>query len=40
MEAQEHIIHQLFACKEPSVSPNNRPVFVTMGINDFDKKFM
>jgi DNA mismatch repair protein MutL len=40
MEAQEHIIHQLFACKEPSVSPDNRPVFVTMEINDFDKKFM
>ncbi len=40
MEAQEHIIHQLFACKEPSVSPDNKPVFVTMGINDFDKKFM
>ena len=39
-EAQEHLIHQLFACKEPSVSPDNRPVLVTLGASDFDKKFM
>ncbi|MCH9661108.1 MAG: DNA mismatch repair endonuclease MutL [Bacteroidetes bacterium] len=39
-EAQEHLIHQLFACKEPSVSPDNRPVLVTMEATDFDKKFM
>ncbi len=39
-EAQEHLIHQLFACKEPSVSPDNRPVLITMDVADFDKKFM
>ena len=39
-EAQLHLVHQLFACKEPSVSPNNRPVLVTLDANDFDKKFM
>ncbi|MEM7085422.1 MAG: DNA mismatch repair endonuclease MutL [Bacteroidota bacterium] len=39
-EAQEHLIHQLFACKEPSVSPDNRPVLVTLEASDFDKKFM
>lgn len=38
-EAQEHLIHQLFACKEPHVSPSNRPVFITMEVSDFDKKF-
>ncbi|MCB0458056.1 MAG: DNA mismatch repair protein MutL, partial [Flavobacteriaceae bacterium] len=38
-EAQEHLIHQLFACKEPHVSPDNRPVFITMELSDFDKKF-
>lgn len=39
-EEQEHMIHQLFACKEPSVSPDNKQIFVTMDVNDFDKKFM
>jgi DNA mismatch repair protein MutL len=39
-EAQEHLIDQLFACKEPSVSPDNRPVLVTLEATDFDKKFM
>lgn len=39
-EAQEHLIHQLFACKEPSVSPDNRPVLMTFEASDFDKKFV
>ena len=39
-EAREHLIHQLFACKEPSVSPDNKPVIVTLEAADFDKKFM
>ncbi|MAN59370.1 MAG: DNA mismatch repair protein MutL [Flavobacteriaceae bacterium] len=39
-QEQEHLVHQLFACKEPSVSPSNRPVLVTMNAADFDKKFM
>ena len=38
-QAQEHLINELFACKEPSMSPENRPTFVTMEANDFDKKF-
>lgn len=39
-EEQEHLIHQLFACKEPSISPDNKQVLITMNVNDFDKKFM
>ncbi len=39
-DEQEHIINQLFACKEPTVSPDNRPVFVIIGVSDIDKKFM
>ena len=39
-EEREHLINQLFACKEPTVSPNNKPVFTTMDASDFDKKFM
>ena len=38
-EAQEHLIHQLFACKEPSFSPDQKRVLITMDVNDFDKKF-
>ena len=37
---QEHLVNQLFACKEPMVSPSNKPIFVTLNVADFDKKFM
>lgn len=37
---QEHLVNSLFACKEPSVSPNNRPTFVTLTVDELDKKFM
>ncbi|WP_400078072.1 DNA mismatch repair endonuclease MutL [Winogradskyella sp. R77965] len=37
---QEHMVNSLFACKEPSVSPTNRPTFVTMKVDDIEKKFM
>jgi DNA mismatch repair protein MutL len=39
-EEREHLINQLFACKEPSVSPNNKLVFTTLDANDIDKKFI
>ncbi len=39
-EEQEHIINQLFACKEPTVSPDNRPVFAVIAGSELDKKFM
>ena len=38
-EEMEHLVHQLFACKEPVVSPDNKPVLITMDVTDFDKKF-
>ena len=37
---QEHLVNSLFGCKEPSVSPTNRVTFITMSVDDFDKKFM
>ncbi|MEZ4803380.1 MAG: DNA mismatch repair endonuclease MutL, partial [Gelidibacter sp.] len=37
---QEHLVNSLFACKEPSVSPNNRATFVTLSVDELDKKFM
>ncbi|MDG5491509.1 DNA mismatch repair endonuclease MutL [Psychroserpens sp. SPM9] len=39
-QEQEHLVNSLFACKEPSVSPTNRTTFITMSVDDFDKKFM
>ncbi|MGJ5640702.1 DNA mismatch repair endonuclease MutL [Formosa sp. S-31] len=37
---QEHLVNSLFACKEPNVSPANRPTFITMTVDELDKKFM
>ena len=39
-EEQEHLVNQLFACKEPTVSPFNKPIFTTLEVTDLDKKFM
>ncbi len=39
LEEQEHLIHQLFACKEPTISPTNKPVLMTLDVSDLDKKF-
>ncbi|MGM5469961.1 DNA mismatch repair endonuclease MutL [Flavobacteriaceae bacterium LMO-SS05] len=37
---QEHLVNSLFACKEPSVSPTNRATFITMSVDELDKKFI
>lgn len=36
---QENLVNGLFACKESSVSPFQKPTFVTMRVEDLDKKF-
>ena len=36
---QENIVDGLFACKEPNVSPFQKPTFITMSVDDLDKKF-
>jgi DNA mismatch repair protein MutL len=36
---QENIVNSLFACKDPNVSPFNKPTFITMGVEDLDKRF-
>ncbi len=36
---QENIVNNLFACKEPNVSPFQKPTFITMSVDDLDKKF-
>ncbi len=37
---REHLVNQLFMCKEPSISPSNQAVIVTLDANDLDKKFI
>lgn len=39
-EEQEDIINRLFACKEPTINPRNKPTFQVLELDDFDKKFM
>ena len=37
---QEFLVNRLFACKEPNVSPTNKTTFVTMSVDELDKKFI
>ena len=39
-EEQEHLINQLFACKEPTLSPTNRRLLITLDIDYLDNKFI
>ena len=39
VKEQEYLVNSLFACKEPSISPTNRATFITMRVEDLDKKF-
>jgi DNA mismatch repair protein MutL len=36
---QENIVNSLFACKEPNVSPFQKPTFITLTVEDLDKRF-
>ena len=36
---QENLVHNLFACREPNVSPFQKPTFITMSVEELDKKF-
>ncbi len=36
---QENLVNGLFACKDPNVSPFQKPTFITMRVEDLDKKF-
>ncbi|WP_310554455.1 DNA mismatch repair endonuclease MutL [Flavobacterium sp.] len=37
--SQESIVNKLFACKEATVSPFNKTTFITLSVEDLDKKF-
>jgi DNA mismatch repair protein MutL len=36
---QENLVNNLFACKEPNVSPFQKPTFITLSVDDIDKRF-
>lgn len=36
---QENLINELFACKEPTVSPFQKTTFIRLQVEDLDKKF-
>lgn len=37
---QQNIVNALFACKESTLSPFNKPIFITLTVDELDKKFM
>lgn len=39
VKEQENLVNSLFACKEASVSPFQKPTFITLTVEDLDKKF-
>lgn len=39
-QEQQHMVNALFACKESTLTPYNRPIFITLTVDDLDKKFM
>jgi DNA mismatch repair protein MutL len=36
---QENLVNSLFACKEPTVSPFQKQTFITLTVEDLDKRF-
>ena len=38
--AREALVNNLFACKDPTVSPFNKPVYMTTTLDELDKKFL
>lgn len=36
---QENLVNSLFACKEPTVSPFQKNTFITLTVEDLDKRF-
>ena len=38
-EAQVNLVNNLFACKDATVSPFNKKTYITLSVDDLDKKF-
>jgi len=39
VKEQEEIVNKLFSCKDPNSSPYGKTTFITMSIDEIDKKF-
>ena len=39
IKEQENLVNSLFACKDPNVSPFQKPTFITLTVEDLDKRF-
>lgn len=39
-DEQSHLVDSLFACKAPTISPSNRATFVTLTLDELDRKFV
>ena len=39
LNEQEFLVNQLFSCKEPNLSPDNKQIFVTLSKNDIENIF-
>ena len=37
---QDHLVNSLFGCKEPNISPINKPTFITLSMEELDRKFI
>ncbi|UOB16900.1 DNA mismatch repair endonuclease MutL [Abyssalbus ytuae] len=40
VNSQEALVNNLFACKEPAISPFNKQTYITMAVNEIDNKFL
>lgn len=40
VEEQMELVSKLFSCSSPTKTPKNKPIFVTMNSDDFDRKLM
>lgn len=38
-EQQRYMANSLFACTEPTTTPDNKPTFITLTVDEIDKKF-
>ncbi len=38
-EQQQYMVNSLFACTEPTITPDNKPTFITLTVDEIDKKF-
>ncbi|MDY8137654.1 DNA mismatch repair endonuclease MutL [Aquimarina sp. 2201CG5-10] len=39
LEQQQYMVNSLFACTEPKITPDNKPTFITLTVDEIDKKF-